>query len=106
MFAFALWDRQEQKLFLVRDRLGIKPLYYGHVGQDFVFGSELKALREYSGFQGEIDRDALALFMRFSYVPSPHCIFAGFKKLRPGCILTLRTRQQDFSEEAFWNAED
>src|SRR5262249_5354077 len=81
MFAFALWDREERELSLVRDRLGIKPLYYGRVGEDFVFGSELNAVRQYPGFQEEIDRDALALYMRHNYVPSPHCIFKGISKL-------------------------
>ena len=64
MFAIALWDRQEAKLYLIRDRLGIKPLYYGHVGADFVFGSELKAIRQHPEFNAEIDRNVLALYMR------------------------------------------
>lgn len=107
MFAFALWDRQERKLYLVRDRLGIKPLYYGKVGEDFVFGSELKAIQEYQGFEGEIDRDALALYMRYNYVPSPHCIYRGLHKLRPGCILALTSSSQsDFVQEPFWSAQE
>ena len=63
MFAFALWDRDERILYLVRDRLGIKPLYYGWINSAFVFGSELKALRAYPCFCHPIDRGALALFM-------------------------------------------
>src|SRR5262249_37650307 len=106
MFAFALWDREERKLSLVRDRLGIKPLYYGRIGADFVFGSELKAIREYPGFHAEIDRDALALFLRYSYVPAPHCIYQGLYKLRPGCILTLNAPDATFSEQEFWSAHD
>src|SRR5258708_20370762 len=89
MFAFALWDRKEQKLYLVRDRLGIKPLYYGWVEGHFVFASELKAIRQYPGFQAQIDRDVLALYMRHNYVPSPHCIYRGIAKLKAGCILVL-----------------
>src|SRR5215471_2411876 len=102
MFAFALWDREEQKLFLVRDRLGIKPLYYGRVGQDFVFGSELKAIRQYPGFQERIDRDALVLYMRHNYVPSPHCIFEGIHKLPPGCALTISSPQDLPPPDQFW----
>lgn len=106
MFAFALWDRQERRLYLVRDRLGIKPLYYGKVGDDLVFGSELKAIREYPGFEGEFDRDALALYMRYNYVPSPHCIYQGLHKLRPGCILTLTSPQSEFVQDPFWSAQE
>lgn len=91
MFAFALWDRRERKLYLVRDRLGIKPLYYGRAGTAFVFASELKAIRQHPEFEAEIDRDALALYMRHNYVPSPHCIYKGLFKLQPGCMLTLNS---------------
>src|SRR5579885_1384937 len=89
MFAFALWDRTERQLYLVRDRLGIKPLYYGRAGSAFVFASELKAIRRYPGFEGEIDRDALAAYLRHNYVPTPRCIYKGLHKLSPGCILKL-----------------
>ena len=89
MFAFALWDIQEQSLQLVRDRLGIKPLYYGWMGNTLLFGSELKSLRAHPAFQAEIDPDALSLFMRFSYIPAPLTIYKGFHKLAPGCILTI-----------------
>jgi len=106
MFALALWDREERKLSLVRDRLGIKPLYYGRVGEDFVFGSELKAIWQYPGFQEEIDRDALALYMRHNYVPSPHCIFKGISKLRPGCMLTISSAHDASLPEPFWSAHE
>ena len=91
MFAFGLWDCQERKLHLVRDRLGIKPLYYGCTKSAFVFASELKAIWQYPDFNGEIDRDALALYMRHNCVPSPQCIYKGLHKLQPGCILTLNS---------------
>ncbi len=89
MFAFALWDRQERRLSLVRDRLGEKPLYYGWQGNTFLFASELKALRAYPGFHADIDRDAVALLMRYAYIPTPYSIYKGIKKLVPGTIITL-----------------
>jgi asparagine synthase (glutamine-hydrolysing) len=106
MFAIALWDRAERKLHLIRDRLGIKPLYYGHVSGDFVFGSELKAIRQHPDFDPEIDRDALALYMRHNYVPSPHCIYKGLHKLRPGCILTLSSAVETPEMRPFWSGMD
>jgi asparagine synthase (glutamine-hydrolysing) len=106
MFAFALWDCQERKLYLVRDRLGIKPLYYGRVGGDFVFGSELKAIRQHPDFYGEIDRDVLALYLRHNYVPSPHCIYKGLYKLRPGHILTLSSAAGASVLHPFWSGND
>jgi asparagine synthase (glutamine-hydrolysing) len=106
MFAFALWDRQESTLYLVRDRLGIKPLYYGCAGGDFVFGSELKAIRQHPEFYGEIDRDVLALYLRHNYVPSPHCIYKGFYKLPPGHILRLSSAVDAPVLRPFWSGKD
>jgi asparagine synthase (glutamine-hydrolysing) len=106
MFALALWDRQERKLYLVRDRLGIKPLYYGRAGGDFVFGSELKAIRQHPEFHPDIDRDVLALYLRHNYVPSPHCIYKGLCKLRPGHILTLSSVVGAPVLHPFWSARD
>src|SRR5215472_3425292 len=106
MFAFALWDRQERKLYLVRDRLGIKPLYYGSIGTDFVFASELKAIRQCEDFAGEIDRDALALYMRHNYVPSPHCIYKDLRKLAPGCLLTLSSPGGEPVLHQYWSARE
>ena len=89
MFAFALWDRKERRLSLVRDRFGEKPLYYGWTGSDFVFGSELKAIRLHPRFDPEIDRRALGLFAARSYIPAPLSIYRRIYKLEPGCILEL-----------------
>lgn len=110
MFAFALWDRQERTLHLVRDRLGIKPLYYGWAGKTLLFGSELKALRAHPGFRAEVDRDALALYLRYNYVPQPYSIYQGIRKLPPGCRLTVRA--SDFEPGSlpapapYWSARD
>lgn len=90
MFAFALWNRAERTLTLCRDRLGEKPLYWGTVGGTLVFGSELKSLKEFPGFNTEIDREALASFMRHKYIPAPHSIYAGVHKLPPASFLTWK----------------
>jgi asparagine synthase (glutamine-hydrolysing) len=89
MFAFALWDRAEQVLYLVRDRVGIKPLYFGWAGDTLLFGSELKALQAHAGFKNAIDLRALALFLRYGYVPAPFSIFQTIHKLSPGCVLAV-----------------
>ncbi len=89
MFAFGVWDRHERRLHLVRDRVGEKPLYYGWIGETFVFASELKALRVHPDFSGEIDRDALALYLRYTHVPTPYSIYRGIYKLPPGCRFSV-----------------
>jgi asparagine synthase (glutamine-hydrolysing) len=89
MFALALWDRDERRLHLVRDRLGKKPLYFGWVGERFMFASELKAFHADSRFAPEVDRGALALFLRYSCVPAPYSIYRGIHKLPPGTRLSL-----------------
>jgi len=90
MFAFAIWDQKEGLLTLARDRLGEKPLYYGWNRGVFLFASELKALLAYPGFDQEINRNALALFLRHGYIPAPYSIYRGIFKLLPGHILMLR----------------
>jgi len=89
MFALALWDRKERILHLARDRFGEKPLYYGWTGGDFVFGSELKAIRAHPRFDNAVSRRALGLFASRTYVPAPFSIYERIYKLEPGCILTL-----------------
>lgn len=84
MFAFAVWDKQERRLTLARDRLGEKPLYYGMLGRDFVFGSELKAIFCHPEFKFEIEPDALSYFFKYNYIPAPMSVFKGIRKLRPG----------------------
>jgi len=89
MFAIALWDKRERALYLARDRFGEKPLYYGWVGDSFVFGSELKAFRAYPGFDNPVCREALAQYLRFMYVPAPRSIYRGVYKVEPGCLLRV-----------------
>ena len=104
MFAFALWDRAERRLHLVRDRLGIKPMYYAVAGDTLLFGSQLSALRIHSAFQGEIDRDALALYLRHGYIPAPFTIYRGVRKLPPGCILTVGRPSELADPVPYWSA--
>jgi asparagine synthase (glutamine-hydrolysing) len=102
MFAFALWDRELRELTLVRDRLGIKPLYWGYVGKTLLFASELSSLKRHPDFAGEIDRDALSSFLRFNYVPAPQSIYRDVRKLRPGHLLAVR-RGGEPQIEAWWS---
>ena len=89
MFAIAVWDKVENNLSLARDRMGEKPLYYGYVGEQFAFASELKALKVLDGWTNEIDRTALTAYFRYSYIPSPLSIFKGIAKLMPGHFLKI-----------------
>jgi asparagine synthase (glutamine-hydrolysing) len=90
MFAFALWDREERSLLLARDRYGEKPLYYGFAGETFLFASELKALRAHPVFRPEVDRDALACYLRFNCIPAPYSVYKGIRKLLPASVLYYR----------------
>lgn len=107
MFAFALWDRQERVLYLGRDRLGEKPLYYGWMGDTFLFGSELKALKAHPHWQGIIDRDVLTLLLRYNYIPAPYSIYQNIYKLPPGTLLTLVTANPHPrpAPQAYWSIE-
>jgi asparagine synthase (glutamine-hydrolysing) len=86
-----VWDTAEQSLTLIRDRLGIKPLYYGMSNGSFLFGSELKALRVHPAFNPELNRGAISRFLQHSYVPTPHTVYTSYRKLPAGSSLTLQT---------------
>lgn len=103
MFALALWDRDERTLWLPRDRMGEKPLYYGWQGDSFLFGSELKALQAHPAFLSKVDRGALALLLRHNYVPDPYSIYAGIFKLLPGTLLCLKQGQRDVAPVPYWS---
>jgi len=106
MFAVALWDREERALTLARDRLGEKPCYYGWQGSAFLFASELKALKAHPAFRGDVDEDALALYLRLGYVPAPHSIFRGIHKLWPGTLLRVSASDRGAGPEAavpYWS---
>jgi asparagine synthase (glutamine-hydrolysing) len=107
MFAFAVWDQREHVLHLVRDRAGEKPLYYGWVGETLLFGSELKALCAHPDWRGEVERKALALLMRYNYIPAPYSIYSGIYKLLPGTILTVPlgacARRESLVPKPYWD---
>jgi len=106
MFALAIWDKTKSRLHLARDRIGEKPLYYGWTGGVFLFGSELKALRAHPRWQGTVDRNALTLMLRHGYVPGPHSIYEGIRKLRPGTMMTFDKDHRDGLETSYWSARD
>ena len=91
MFAFGLWDGEQRTLTLARDRVGKKPLYYGWCGDTFLFGSELKALRAHPSFDPQLDTDAVGLFVQYSWIPAPYCIYKRLRKLPPGTHVTIRS---------------
>jgi asparagine synthase (glutamine-hydrolysing) len=99
MFVIALYDTKHNSLYLIRDRMGEKPLYYGWSGDTFLFGSELKALKAFQGFSGEVDRNALALFLKYDYVPSPFSIYKGISKLSQGSYIKISMVNDGWSQE-------
>ncbi len=110
MFAFALVDRKERRLHLVRDRFGVKPLYWGWSRGALLFGSELTALRTHPAFDAEIDRDALASYFRFGFVPGPRSIYRRFSKMDPGGIrsfdLASGATGSEGTLERFWSLRE
>lgn len=105
MFAIALWDTRQNELVLARDRLGEKPLYWGWQNDVLLFGSELKALKIHPAFCADIDRDALALYLRHNYVPAPYSIYQGIEKLKPGHYvrIAIDQRRSDVKAFPFWS---
>lgn len=107
MFAIAVWDAQRRELTLLRDRLGIKPLYYALMGDVLLFGSELKALRADPSFTRTIDRGSLGLLLRFNYIPTPATIYEGVCKLPAGCAITFSAETRKSAEPiAYWSLRD
>ena len=104
MYAFAIWDSQERRLDLVRDRMGEKPLYYGWIDGDFVFASELKAFQAHPGWTGELDLGALTQFCRFGCVPSPRSIFRSVHKLPAAHWMSVRCGHPNPAPVPYWSA--
>ena len=109
MLALAAWDRHARTLWLARDRVGKKPLYYGWTGDGtFLFGSELAALRACPSLRTDVDPDALALLLRLDYIPAPHCILKGVRKLPAGALVRIDATRTDACAvpdvHRWWNA--
>jgi len=105
MFAIAVWDRRARRLWLARDRFGEKPLYYGWGGGTLLFASELKALKAHPLWRGEVDRGALALFLRYGYIPTPWTAYADTRKLPPGAYLSVGSAGDD-APLSYWSAPE
>ena len=101
MFAFAIWDRPRRRIFIARDRLGIKPFYYRHQGHTLLFGSEIKTILAYPGVKPEFYHGALAEYLAFGYIAGEETMYAGVRKLMPGHTLALDERGQ-LETSSYW----
>ncbi len=106
MFAFVIYDKLRQIVFCVRDRAGVKPFFWYHKKGLFLFASELKSFHQHPDFEKEMNTDAVAAFMQYGYVPTPHCIFNHTYKLPPGHTLTLQLKSQQVTIEKYWDVLD
>lgn len=106
MFSIALVDHQKQKLFLIRDRAGVKPMYYYWKNNILLFGSELKSFHQHPAFEKEVDFDSLALYFQYSYIPAPYTIFKSTHKLKPGHFLELDLKTKEIKTVQYWNVLD
>lgn len=102
MFAIALYDRQDKKLYLTRDRVGEKPLFYGFINGQFVFASEINCIKCFPGFNSVIDQDAVVQFVHYGYIPAPKTIYKGINKLMPGCVLELSFPYKETKVWPYW----
>ena len=106
MFAFVIYDSEQEKLFCCRDRAGVKPFFYYWKDGLFLFGSELKAFMVNPWFQKEIEMNAVGTFMQFGYIPAPHCIFKNCFKLLPAHYLVVDLKSKEITETKYWNVYD
>ena len=106
MFAFALFDAGKNRIFMARDRAGVKPFFYYWKDGLFLFASELKAFHQHPHFEKSINRDAVAAYMQFGNIPTPHCIFEHCAKLKPGHFAFLDLSSRNFTTTCYWNVYD
>ena len=104
MFAFLLLDKKQNQLYAVRDRAGVKPLYYYKNDNLILFGSELKSFHKHPGFKKELNNNALALYLQFGYIPAPHCIFNNAYKILPGHYLKIDLSSGSIEDTEYWSA--
>ena len=106
MFAIALYDTKEQKLYLLRDRIGEKPLYYGFMGDTFVFASDVACIAALDGFQNPVNKDVLGIYFIHGYIPAPYSIYENIYKLEPGCILEIKSPFKKFDISTYWSIKE
>lgn len=106
MFAIALYDTKEQKLYLLRDRIGEKPLYYGFMGDTFVFASDVACIAALDGFQNPIHKDVLGIYFIHGYIPAPYSIYENIYKLEPGCILKIKLPFNKYDISPYWSIKE
>ena len=106
MFAIALYDTKEQELYLLRDRIGEKPLYYGFMGDTFVFASDVACIAALDGFQNPIHKDVLGIYFIHGYIPAPYSIYENIYKLEPGCILEIKSPFNKYDISTYWSIKE
>lgn len=106
MFAIALYDTKEQKLYLLRDRIGEKPLYYGFMGDTFVFASDVACIASLDGFQNPVNKDVLSIYFIHGYIPAPYSIYENIYKLEPGCILEIKSPFKKYGISTYWSIKE
>ena len=106
MFAIALYDTKEQKLYLLRDRIGEKPLYYGFMGDTFVFASDVACIASLDGFQNPVNKDVLGIYFVHGYIPAPYSIYENIYKLEPGCVLEIKSPFKKFDISTYWSIKE
>lgn len=106
MFAIALYDTKEQKLYLLRDRIGEKPLYYGFMGDTFVFASDVACIATLDGFKNPVNKDVLGIYFTHGYIPAPYSIYENIYKLEPGCILEIKSPFKKYGISTYWSIKE
>ena len=106
MFAIALYDRQDKKLYLLRDRVGEKPLYYGWVNGEFAFASDLGCMSVLDSFSNEINKGVLPIYFIHGYIPAPYSVYENIYKLEPGTIMTLKAPYKEYVIEPYWSMKE